>query len=404
MKSQEICNPVSRKLQPDESVPCFPGDWETSSRQDTMLRSEHLVSSFFPGLLTDSAKSQRWNGAGQKAGGRVLVSGHSLLAVGAGREGHLSRQTAQHTVAPRSQQDLILTWKLGHSPVTTTGRVDAAAILKRKQSFLIVTPLHKAGSPAGGPGKFLHSFGQCRATLTVIDASENKNHFTFSCAYKPLAFPPLWIACFYSSPIYLMNYLFWLLVYDLSAYESHFLEKSFVPNLGPFLLCVWGVIVQKVSLGCCFFLCCLCFLCLKRTSDENYWKTDLFVWTRSVWRGKGYPWQSSWYLQFFKRWGNPMDYSMQLSEELAEVANHRVKNSVSIGAVHHGMRWAVRWAVSKRQLGRGCENPLWTTQATWPYSFSFFLLVTLLNSESREIKSYSASSLCFPKDTLLPSF
>lgn len=33
-----------------------------------------------------------------------------------------------------------------------------------------------------------------------------------------------------------------------------------------------------------------------------------------------------------------MDYSMQLSEELAEVANHRVKNSVSMGAVHHGMR------------------------------------------------------------------
>lgn len=37
------------------------------------------------------------------------LSGHSLLAVVEGMEGHLSRQTAQHTVAPKSQQDFIVT-------------------------------------------------------------------------------------------------------------------------------------------------------------------------------------------------------------------------------------------------------------------------------------------------------
>lgn len=74
-----------------------------------MLTSEHLASSSFPALLTDSAKSQRQSGARQKAGGYVLFSGHGLLAVVEGTEGHLSRQTAQHTVAPRSQQDFVWT-------------------------------------------------------------------------------------------------------------------------------------------------------------------------------------------------------------------------------------------------------------------------------------------------------
>lgn len=74
-----------------------------------MLQSEHLASSFFPVLLADSAKSQSRSGAGQKAGGEVPLSGHSLLAVVEGTEGHLSRQTAQHTVAPESQQDFIVT-------------------------------------------------------------------------------------------------------------------------------------------------------------------------------------------------------------------------------------------------------------------------------------------------------
>lgn len=86
----------------------------------------------------------------------------------------------------------------------------------------------------------------------------------------------------------------------------------------------------------------------------------------------------------------------------------------AVGAICTGMGWPA----SGRQLRRGSENPLWTTQLSCPYLGSFFCPVTLsvwfgeshvlpyfLPPSSSFPPSLSLSlplSLCLPRDNLLP--
>lgn len=117
-----------------------------------MPPSEHLANSFFPVLLTDSAKSQRQSGARRKAGGYVLLSGHGLLAVVKGTEGHLSRPTH---CGPKKSAGLYMDVKAGSPSCHHSRKGGCGSHPQGKtQSFLTVTRLHKAGSPTEGTSKF----------------------------------------------------------------------------------------------------------------------------------------------------------------------------------------------------------------------------------------------------------